>query len=177
MEENNPFKTRKNTCWVLTRIILYILWLYQWFGSWFIESGSGSSILGWKISFILFLQKIAIYSSLGLHKGRPSYRRSPQPSKENIPHGSWFGSESTDLSEYIPSGSKTLIFIIILDKNLFGKKYELINWPENRVLFIFFTLANSIFLCTVPVRATGICGVPANVLLCVPLSICLVWLK
>ncbi len=30
--------------------------------------------------------KIAIYLSLGLHKGRPCYRRSLQPSKENIQH-------------------------------------------------------------------------------------------
>jgi hypothetical protein len=30
--------------------------------------------------------KIAIYLSLGLHKGGPSYRRSLQPSKENIQH-------------------------------------------------------------------------------------------
>jgi len=30
--------------------------------------------------------QIAIYLSLGLHKGRPSYRRSLQPSKENIQH-------------------------------------------------------------------------------------------
>jgi hypothetical protein len=35
---------------------------------------------------IYFLdKKIAIYLSLGLHKGRPSYRRG-QPSKENIQH-------------------------------------------------------------------------------------------
>jgi hypothetical protein len=33
---------------------------------------------------IYFLSKIAIYISLGLHKGRLSYRRSLQPSKENI---------------------------------------------------------------------------------------------
>ncbi len=30
--------------------------------------------------------KIAIYLSLGLHKGRPSYKRNLQPSKENIQH-------------------------------------------------------------------------------------------
>jgi hypothetical protein len=30
--------------------------------------------------------KIAIYISLGLHKGHPSYRRSFQLSKENIQH-------------------------------------------------------------------------------------------
>ncbi len=30
--------------------------------------------------------KTTIYLSLGLHKGRPSYRRSLQPSKENIQH-------------------------------------------------------------------------------------------
>ncbi len=33
---------------------------------------------------ITFWSKIAIYLYLGLHKGRPSYRRSLQPSKENI---------------------------------------------------------------------------------------------
>ncbi len=33
-----------------------------------------------------FDKKIVIYLSLGLHKGRPSYRRSLQPSKENIHH-------------------------------------------------------------------------------------------
>ncbi len=32
------------------------------------------------------LTKIAIYLFLSLHKGRPSYRRSLQPSKENIQH-------------------------------------------------------------------------------------------
>jgi hypothetical protein len=32
----------------------------------------------------IFLIKIAMYLSLGLHKGRPRYRRSLQPSKENI---------------------------------------------------------------------------------------------
>jgi hypothetical protein len=35
-----------------------------------------------KITF--FGSKTTIYLSLGLHKGRPSYRRSLQPSKENI---------------------------------------------------------------------------------------------
>jgi hypothetical protein len=30
--------------------------------------------------------KTTIYLSLGLHKGCPSYRRSLQPSKENIQH-------------------------------------------------------------------------------------------
>ncbi len=34
----------------------------------------------------IFLSKIAIYLSLGLHKWGPSYRRSLQPSKENIQH-------------------------------------------------------------------------------------------
>jgi hypothetical protein len=33
-----------------------------------------------------FLIKYAIYLSLGLHKGRPSYKRGLQPSKENIQH-------------------------------------------------------------------------------------------
>jgi hypothetical protein len=35
---------------------------------------------------IFFGSKIAIYLTLGHHKGRPSYRRSLQPSKENIQH-------------------------------------------------------------------------------------------
>ncbi len=39
-----------------------------------------------EIFLIFFWSKIAIYSSLGLHKGRPSYRRSLQPSTENIQH-------------------------------------------------------------------------------------------
>jgi hypothetical protein len=39
-----------------------------------------------KIFHIFFWSKIAIYFSQGLHKGRPSYRRSLQPSKENIQH-------------------------------------------------------------------------------------------
>jgi hypothetical protein len=56
-------------------------------------SGSGSSVLWWPQSkiklqlkkFILFWW-FAIYLSLGLHKGCPSYRRSLQPSKEKIQH-------------------------------------------------------------------------------------------
>jgi len=36
--------------------------------------------------FFLFLSKLAIYLYLGLHKGRPSYRMSLQPSKENTQH-------------------------------------------------------------------------------------------
>ena len=38
----------------------------------------------WKFNFYFLHQKIAIYLSLGLHKGRPSYRKSLHPSKENI---------------------------------------------------------------------------------------------
>ncbi len=40
----------------------------------------------WKFLSIFFWSKIAIYLSLGLPKRRPSYRRSLQPSKENIQH-------------------------------------------------------------------------------------------
>jgi hypothetical protein len=39
-----------------------------------------------KLFFIFFKSKIAIYLSLGLHKGLTSYRRSLEPSKENIQH-------------------------------------------------------------------------------------------
>jgi hypothetical protein len=45
---------------------------------------------------IFFLSKIAIDLSLGLHKGRPSYRRSFQPSKENISH------YKLDISKFFP---------------------------------------------------------------------------
>ncbi len=82
----------------------------QGFGSVFIwyGSGSGSSILGWIPIWIqsgsrvlmtenweknyswkiiqIFGSKTTIYLSLGLHKGRPSHRRSLQLSKENIQH-------------------------------------------------------------------------------------------
>ncbi len=47
-----------------------------------IGSGSRSRVLAEKIIF--FWSKIAIYLSLGLLKGRPSYRKSLQPSKEII---------------------------------------------------------------------------------------------
>ncbi len=33
-----------------------------------------------------FWKKISIYSSLGFHEGRPSYKKGLQPSKENIQH-------------------------------------------------------------------------------------------
>ncbi len=56
------------------------------------DSGSGSRLL-WpnidkklllKKTLNLFVSKTTIYLFLGIHKGRPSYRRSLQPSKENI---------------------------------------------------------------------------------------------
>ncbi len=64
----------------------------------FCHSGSGScsesrsKVLmtkNWKkitaeIKFKFFWSKIAIYLPLGLYKGRPSYRRSFHPSKENL---------------------------------------------------------------------------------------------
>ncbi len=40
----------------------------------------------WKFFKYFFDKKIAIYLYLGLHKGRPSYRKSLQPSKQNIQH-------------------------------------------------------------------------------------------
>ncbi len=58
------------------------------------DPGSGSRVwwlkieknLQLEIKFLFSLSKLAIYLSLGLHKGRTSYRRSLQPSKENIQH-------------------------------------------------------------------------------------------
>ncbi len=60
----------------------------------FSNCGSGSRVwwpknekkLQLEIQLSFSWSKIAIYLSLGLHKGRPSYRRSLQPSKENIQH-------------------------------------------------------------------------------------------
>ncbi len=61
-----------------------------------ISKGTGSRVLMTKmwgkntaeklIYLFLIKKKIAIYLSLGLHKGRPRYRKSVQPSKENIKH-------------------------------------------------------------------------------------------
>jgi hypothetical protein len=81
------------------------IYFSQYFGSGFIESGSGSSILGCEYlpirsqgfydqklqknlhtKLIYFWLIIAIYLSLGLHKRRSSYSRSLQLSKENIQH-------------------------------------------------------------------------------------------
>ncbi len=75
-------------------------------GSRFIESGSGFSIFSklgsgyrsrvlitknwkkysWNFFLFFFWSKISIYLSLAFIKGHPSYRRSLQPSKENIQH-------------------------------------------------------------------------------------------
>ncbi len=72
-------------------------------GSGFIDSGSGSSVLGWipiriwtqgqnlnkftaEKNCNVFDKENAIYLSLDPHKGRPSYRRSLQPSIENSKH-------------------------------------------------------------------------------------------
>jgi len=56
----------------------------------FSNCGSESSSKNWKIlqlkKKLFLLPKIAIYLFLGLYKRRSSYRRSLQPSKENIQH-------------------------------------------------------------------------------------------
>ncbi len=59
----------------------------QCFRSGFNDSGCGSRVLMTKIgkNLIFLDQKIAIYLSLGLHKGRPIYRRSLQPPKREPP--------------------------------------------------------------------------------------------
>ncbi len=87
----------EKTCWVQKSF-------QQCFGSRSIQSEFGSSILDWiptriqdfddqqlkqitvEKNFDIFLIKIAIYLSLGLCKGSPSYRRSLQHTKENIQH-------------------------------------------------------------------------------------------
>jgi hypothetical protein len=57
-------------------------------GSGFIESGYGFSILSESGSEIeeKKTKLKTIYISLGLHKGRPSFKKSLQPSKRNIQH-------------------------------------------------------------------------------------------
>ncbi len=57
--------------------------------------------------------KIAIYLSQGLHNGRPSYRRSLQPSKENIQHfKKWnFFIFFTFVVNFCPPGSRSWIQI------------------------------------------------------------------
>jgi hypothetical protein len=45
--------------------------------------------------------QIAIYLSPGLHKGRPSYRRSLQPSKENIQHPSTLKHEISNFFQFL----------------------------------------------------------------------------
>ncbi len=58
--------------------------------------------IGKKYSWIIFFwSKTAIYLSLGLHKGRPCYRRSLQPSKENIQHFLFFYFCGTIFSSWI----------------------------------------------------------------------------
>jgi hypothetical protein len=64
---------------------------------------------------LYFLSNLAIYLSLGLYKGRPSNRRSLQPSKENIKHfkTSNFLTFSLLVGHFCPlrsgSGSETLL--------------------------------------------------------------------
>ncbi len=51
-------------------------------GFWWPKMGKNLS----EKKFVFFWSKIAFYLSLGFRNGRPSYRRSLQPSKENIQH-------------------------------------------------------------------------------------------
>ncbi len=104
-----PKSTKKPWFLLFCEFFMIFLSLKQGCGSAFISSGSGSSILGWthiriqyesgsralmtknwkKITtekFFFFGSKTTIYLSLGLHKERPSYRRSLQLSKEAIQH-------------------------------------------------------------------------------------------
>ncbi len=100
----------------------------------------GSSILGWKDtdldpdlirirvlrvwwSRIEKKSKTTIYQSLGLHKGRPSYRRSLQPSKENIQQfKTWnFKIFSIYVGHFCPPGSGSEFRIQIWIR---------IHWPD-----------------------------------------------
>ncbi len=56
------------------------------FGSRVLMTKNWKKIHSWKRKLIFFTSKTTIFLSLGLHKGRPSYRRRLQLSKENIQH-------------------------------------------------------------------------------------------
>ncbi len=66
-----------------------------------------------KLLFIFFGSKMAIYLSLDLHKGCTSYRRSLQPSKENIQHfKTWkFFTFFHICGSFLPSGIRVRIRI------------------------------------------------------------------
>ncbi len=131
---------------------------YQCFGCGFIDSGS--SILGWipiriqsgardqKWKKFTAEKKFAIYLSLGLRKGRPSYRRSLQPSKMNIQHfktwnfliffyfcgsffppGSRYGSRSIWIR--IQSGSETQVPYLLLSSTLTLTVSERPKWTRS----------------------------------------------
>ncbi len=77
-------------------VIISFLWIFNWIRIRIptrIQSGSRVFIAkNWRektqpknFSFFFFIQNCNLYIP-GLHKGRPSYRRSLKPSKENIQH-------------------------------------------------------------------------------------------
>ncbi len=100
---NNWFNPSFNTCLrKLIRIDLMRIWIririQHFFYLWIriqvpmriqiqiqgFEDQTLEKIYSWNFLYTFFWSKTAIYLSLGLPKGRPSYRRSLQPSKENI---------------------------------------------------------------------------------------------
>jgi hypothetical protein len=67
--------------WIRIRIRIQIQIQIQGF-----DDQKFEKIYSWKFLFYFFDKKITIYLSLGLHKGRPSYRRSLHPPKEKVQH-------------------------------------------------------------------------------------------
>jgi hypothetical protein len=81
-----------------------------------------------------FLSKIAIYLSLGLHKGRPSYRRSLQPSKENQHLKTWnFFTFLYFCRSLCPpgSGSETNFFGSVFF--WYGSGHSILGWIPTRI--------------------------------------------
>ena len=84
-------------------------------------SGSRSRLLMTKIckifqlekKFKFFWSKIALFLSLGLHKGRPSYKTNLQPSKGNTQHQNQCGSMRIH-ADPCGSGSTTLVMGIMM---------------------------------------------------------------
>ncbi len=71
--------------WIRIRIRIWI-WSSSKSGSKVFDDKNLRKKYSWIFFCFFFWSKITIYLSLDLHKGRPSYRRSLRPSKEDIQH-------------------------------------------------------------------------------------------
>jgi hypothetical protein len=91
--------------------------------------------------YYFLVSKTTIYFFLVLHEGRPSYRRSLQPSKENIqdfldpdpdPGDQTKGSASTDTGYNVFFGLKNLLCEVLHRRSRYWKKLELSYYFEEK---------------------------------------------